>query len=219
MSAHREHDHDHESGAGHRHPFQPDLEDGPYTWHMALTDAVADLLLAKGIVTPDELRRTLEEIDSKNPALGARLVARAWVDPAFKARLLADVNAAAAELGIDAGGIPIRAIECRPGEHHVVVCTLCSCYPRLLLGPPPDWYKARAYRSRVVREPRAVLAEFGLVLPEDVRVIVHDSTAELRFMVLPMRPEGTEGWDEERLAALVTRDCLIGVAVPRPPSA
>ncbi len=219
MSAHREHDHDHEPGAGHRHPFQPDLEDGPYTWHMALTDAVADLLLAKGIVTPDELRRTLEEIDSKNPALGARLVARAWVDPAFKARLLADVNAAAAELGIDAGGIPIRAIECRPGEHHVVVCTLCSCYPRLLLGPPPDWYKARAYRSRVVREPRAVLAEFGLVLPEDVRVIVHDSTAELRFMVLPMRPEGTEGWDEERLAALVTRDCLIGVAVPRPPSA
>lgn len=219
MSAHREHDHDHEPGAGHRHPFQPDLEDGPYTWHMALTDAVADLLLAKGIVTPEELRRTLEEIDSKNPALGARLVARAWVDPAFKARLLADVNAAAAELGIDAGGIPIRAIECRPGEHHVVVCTLCSCYPRLLLGPPPDWYKARAYRSRVVREPRAVLAEFGLVLPEDVRVIVHDSTAELRFMVLPMRPEGTEGWDEERLAALVTRDCLIGVAVPRPPSA
>lgn len=218
MSAHREHDHDHEPGAGHRHPFQPDLEDGPYTWHMALTDAVADLLLAKGIVTPEELRRTLEEIDSKNPALGARLVARAWVDPAFKARLLADVNAAAAELGIDAGGIPIRAIECRPGEHHVVVCTLCSCYPRLLLGPPPDWYKARAYRSRVVREPRAVLAEFGLVLPEDVRVIVHDSTAELRFMVLPMRPEGTEGWDEERLAALVTRDCLIGVAVPRPPS-
>lgn len=219
MSAHREHDHDHEPGAGHRHPFQPDLEDGPYTWYMALTDAVADLLLAKGIVTPEELRRTLEEIDSKNPALGARLVARAWVDPAFKARLLADVNAAAAELGIDAGGIPIRAIECRPGEHHVVVCTLCSCYPRLLLGPPPDWYKARAYRSRVVREPRAVLAEFGLVLPEDVRVIVHDSTAELRFMVLPMRPEGTEGWDEERLAALVTRDCLIGVAVPRPPSA
>lgn len=217
MNGPLDHDHDHEHGEPHRHPPRPDLENGPYTWHMALTDAVADLLLAKGLITADELRRTVEEIDAKSPALGARLVARAWVDPAFKARLLADVNAAAAELGIDAGGIPIRAIECRPGEHHVIVCTLCSCYPRLLLGPPPDWYKARAYRSRVVREPRAVLAEFGLELPEDVRVVVHDSTAELRFMVLPRRPEGTEGWDEERLASLVTRDCLIGVAVPRVP--
>ncbi|MCX8101201.1 MAG: nitrile hydratase subunit alpha [Geminicoccaceae bacterium] len=228
MTTHdHEHDHHHHDGGDpgrgeggpHRHPFQPDLEDGPYSWHMALTDAVADLLLAKGLIGADELRRTLEEIDAKNPALGARLVARAWVDPAFKARLLADVNAAAAELGIDAGGIPIRAVECRPGEHHVVVCTLCSCYPRLLLGAAPDWYKARAYRSRVVREPRAVLAEFGLNLPEEVRVIVHDSTAELRFMVLPERPAGTEGWEEDRLATLVTRDCLIGVARPRAPLA
>lgn len=214
------HDHDHEHGEGHthgpgeRHPFQPDLEDGPYTWHMALTDALADLLLEKGVITADELRRTLEDIDSKTPANGARLVARAWLDPAFKARLLADVNAAAAELGIDAGTIPIRAVECRPGEHHVIVCTLCSCYPRLLLGAAPDWYKARAYRSRVVREPRAVLAGFGLELDEGVKVVVHDSTAELRFMVIPERPAGTEGWDEERLAALVTRDCLIGVARP-----
>ncbi len=213
------HGHDHPHPPGFRHPPQPDLEDGPYTWHMALTDAVADLLLAKGIFDAGELRRTLEDIDSKSPALGARLVARAWVDPAFKARLLADVNAAAAELGIDAGGIPIRAVECRPGEHHVIVCTLCSCYPRLLLGPAPDWYKARAYRSRVLREPRAVLAEFGLQLPEEVRIVVHDSTAELRFMVLPERPPGTEGWDEERLAALVTRDCLIGVARPEVPAA
>jgi len=219
---HHGHEHEHE-GHGHppgqRHPFQPDLEDGPYTWHMALTDAVADLLLAKGLITADELRRTLEEIDSKSPALGARLVARAWLDPGFKERLLADVNAAAAELGIDAGPIPIRAVECGPGEHHVIVCTLCSCYPRLLLGPAPDWYKARAYRSRVVREPRAVLAEFGLELDPDIAVIVHDSTAELRFMVLPERPAGTEGWDEEELAALVTRDCLIGVARPSVPPA
>lgn len=219
------HGHDHRLEAGHahppgqRHPFQPDLEDGPYTWHMALTDAVAALLLEKGVIGADELRRTLEDIDSKSPALGARLVARAWVDPDFKARLLEDVNAAAAELGIDAGGIPIRAVECRPGEHHVIVCTLCSCYPRLLLGAAPDWYKARAYRSRVVREPRAVLAEFGLELPEAIRVVVHDSTAELRFMVLPERPAGTEGWDEARLAALVTRDCLIGVARPVVPVA
>jgi len=213
------HRHDHGHPPGHRHPFQPDLEDGPYTWHMALTDAVEALLLEKGIVRPEEMRRTLEDIDAKSPALGARLVARAWVDPAFKARLLADVNAAAAELGIDAGPIPIRAVECRPAEHHVIVCTLCSCYPRLLLGAAPDWYKARAYRSRVVREPRAVLAEFGLELPEEVAVVVHDSTAELRFMVLPERPAGTEGWDEARLAALVTRDCLIGVARPEVPGA
>ncbi|BCX16343.1 MAG: thiocyanate hydrolase subunit gamma [Geminicoccaceae bacterium] len=225
MSHDPDHDHqgldheDHDHPPGQRHPFQPDLEDGPYTWHMALTDAIEQLLLAKGILRPEQIRRTLEDIDSKSPALGARLVARAWVDPAFKARLLADVNAAAAELGIDAGPIPIRAVECRPGEHHVVVCTLCSCYPRLLLGAAPDWYKARAYRSRVVREPRAVLAEFGLELGPEVAVVVHDSTAELRFMVLPERPAGTEGWDEERLAALVTRDCLIGVARPTVPSA
>lgn len=208
------------SGGGahdHPHPKQPDLEDAPYTWHMALTDALADLLVAKGVFTADELRATLEAIDSATPAQGARLVARAWVDPAFEARLLEDVNAAAAELGIDAGAIPIRAVKNTPEVHNVIVCTLCSCYPRFLLGPPPDWYKARAYRSRVVREPRAVLAEFGLVLPDHVRIEVHDSTAELRYMVVPMRPEGTEDMDEEALAALVTRDCLIGVAVPRAP--
>lgn len=206
------------SGGGardHPHPKQPDLEDAPYTWHMALTDALADLLVAKGVFTADELRATLEAMESATPAQGARLVARAWVDPAFEARLLEDVNAAAAELGIDAGAIPIRAVKNTPEVHNVIVCTLCSCYPRFLLGPPPDWYKARAYRSRVVREPRAVLAEFGLVLPDHVRIEVHDSTAELRYMVVPMRPEDTEDMDEEALAALVTRDCLIGVAVPR----
>jgi len=202
---------------GHAHPKQPDLEDGPYTWHMALTDALADLLVAKGIFSANELRATLEAIDSATPAQGARLVARAWLDADFEARLLEDVNAAAAELGIDAGAIPIRAVKNTPEVHNVIVCTLCSCYPRFLLGPPPDWYKARAYRSRVVREPRAVLAEFGLVLPDQVRIEVHDSTAELRYMVLPMRPEGTEDMDDAALAALVTRDCLIGVAVPEAP--
>ena len=203
----------------HAHPHRPDLEDLPRTYAMLLTDAVAGLLLARGIVTPDELRATLETIDSRSPADGAKVVARAWVDRDFRARLLADVNAAAAELGIDAGGIPIRALENRPGLHNVVVCTLCSCYPRLLLGPPPDWYKSRAYRSRVVREPRAVLAEFGLVLPEETEVVIHDSTAELRYLVLPGRPPGTEGWGEAELAAIVTRDCLIGTAVPRLPTA
>jgi hypothetical protein len=204
--------HDH----GHPHPRQPDVEDAPFTHHMALTDAVAALLQAEGVFSADELRRTLETIDSAGPAGGAEVVAHAWVDVGFKERLLRDANAAAAELGIDAGGIPIRAVENGPGLHNVIVCTLCSCYPRLLLGPSPDWYKSRAYRSRVVREPREVLAEFGLELPAGVAVVVHDSTAELRYFVLPERPPGTDGWGEDRLSALVTRDCMIGTAVPRP---
>lgn len=205
-----EHDHDHPGR-------QPDLEDLPYTRLMAMTDAVTDLLLAKGVFTPDELRQALETIDSRSPADGARLVARAWVDDAFRTRVLADVNAAAAELGLDAGGIPIRAVANDASTHNVIVCTLCSCYPRLLLGPSPDWYKARAYRSRVVREPRSVLAEFGLELPPGKSVVVHDSTAELRYVVLPERPAGAEGWSEAELAAIVTRDCLIGTAVPKIP--
>jgi nitrile hydratase len=218
MSAHHhgdghEHGHDH----AHPHPRQPDIEDGPFTYHMALTEAVADLLVAKGVFTADELRASLELVDSRSPADGARVVARAWTDPAFKARLLENANAAAAELGIDAGLIPIRAVENRPGLHNVIVCTLCSCYPRLLLGPSPDWYKSRAYRSRVVREPRSVLKAFGLELPEETEILVHDSTAELRYLVLPERPAGTEGWGEAELAAIVTRDCMIGTAVPRAP--
>ena len=215
--SHDDHDHHHHDGH-HRHsphPRQPDVEDGPLTYHMALAEAVADLLVAKGVLTRDELRRTLEDIDARSPAEGARVVARAWLDSGYKARVLEDVNAAAAELGIDAGPIPIRAVESTAGVHNLIVCTLCSCYPRLLIGLPPDWYKARAYRSRAVREPRAVLAEFGLELPEGARVEVHDSTADLRWMVLPARPSGTADWNEERLAATVTRDCMIGVAVPR----
>jgi nitrile hydratase alpha subunit len=206
--SHDHHEHD------HPHPRQSDVEDAPLTHHMALTDAVLDLLVAKGVVTAGEVRRALELVDAASPAAGARMIARAWVDPAYKERLLADANAAAGELGIDGGIIPVRAVESTPAVHNLIVCTLCSCYPRFMLGAAPDWYKARAYRSRAVREPRAVLREFGLDLPDNVRVEVHDSTAELRYMVLPVRPEGTEGWDEERLAGLVTRDCMIGVAVP-----
>ncbi|MGF1474275.1 MAG: nitrile hydratase subunit alpha [Geminicoccaceae bacterium] len=197
------------------HPHQPDIEDLPPSHYQLMTEAVASLLLEKGHFTGDELRLTLENIDAKSPADGARVVARAWTDPAFKDRLLANVNEAAAELGLDTGHIPIRAVANEPGTHNVIVCTLCSCYPRLLLGLPPDWYKARAYRSRAVREPRAVLREFGLELGDDVTVQVHDSTADLRYMVLPMRPVGTEDWDEADLASLVTRDCMIGTAVPK----
>jgi len=173
-------------------------------------------LIAKGVFGADDLRRTIEALDARSPADGARLVARAWLDPAFKARVLEDVNAAAGELGIDAGAIPIRALENTDRLHNVVVCTLCSCYPRGLLGLPPDWYKARAYRSRTIREPRAVLAEFGTSIPDDVEIRVHDSTADLRYLVLPMRPPGSEDMSEAELAALVTRDCMIGTAVPQP---
>jgi len=206
--------HGHSHPHGQPHPFQPDVEDSPLTHYQLLELAVGELLMEKGVFSGGDFRRTLEDIDSRNPADGAKVVARAWVDPDFKARLLADTNTAAAELGVDAGTIPIMTVENTPEVHNVIVCTLCSCYPRLLLGLPPDWYKSRAYRSRVVREPRPVLAEFGTVIADDVEVRVHDSTAELRYLVLPMRPAGTEGMSEAELAALVSRDCMVGVALP-----
>jgi nitrile hydratase subunit alpha len=211
MTAH----HDHGHGEAHRHPHQPDIEDRPFEYYQVMAEAVGELLIEKGVLSADELRRAIEDLDSRSPALGARVVARAWLDPGFKARLLANANTAAAELGIDAGPIPIRAVENTAELHNVICCTLCSCYPRLLLGLPPDWYKSRAYRSRVVREPRAVLAEFGTPIPDDVEVRVHDSTADLRYLVLPTRPAGSEALGEAELAALVTRDCMIGTAVPR----
>jgi nitrile hydratase len=208
--------HTHDEDWPYPHPKQPDLEDGPMTEHMIMAEAVAELLIDKGVFSAGEMREMLELIDSKSPAEGAAMVARAWTDPDFKTRMLADVNAAAAEMDIDAGTIPIRVVENTPDMHNVIVCTLCSCYPRLLIGLPPDWYKSRSYRSRVVREPRAVLAEFGTVIGDDVEVRVHDSTADLRYMVLPMRPEGTEGLDQDALADQVTRDSMIGVSVLKP---
>jgi nitrile hydratase alpha subunit len=214
MTAH--HDHDHGHAEGHRHPHQPDIEDRPFEYYQVMAEAVGLLLIEKGVLTADELRRAIEELDGRSPALGAKVVARAWVDQGFKARLLENVNAAAAELGIETGAIPIRAFENTPRLHNVICCTLCSCYPRMLLGVPPDWYKSRAYRSRVVREPRAVLAEFGTRIADDVEVRVHDSTADLRYMVLPARPAGSEALSEDQLAELVTRDCMIGTALPAP---
>jgi nitrile hydratase len=147
------------------------------------------------------------------------MVARAWTDPAYKARLLADAKPAATELGINVAVAPeLVVLENTADVHHVVVCTLCSCYPKAILGIPPAWYKSRAYRSRVVREPRAVLREFGTEIPDHVDVRVVDSTADMRYLILPARPAGTEGWDEARLAALVSRDSMIGVAPARDPS-
>ncbi len=204
--------------ADHDHPHAtlPDA-DASLTYHQRLEVAVRELLVAKGVITNDDVRRTVEVFDSQTPALGARVVARAWVDPAYRARLLANGTAAVEELGINMGSTLLVVVENTSGVHNLVVCTLCSCYPRPVLGLPPDWYKSRAYRSRAVREPRAVLAEFGTILPEGVAVRVHDSTADMRYLVLPMRPEGTEGMDETALAELVTRDSMIGVALARQP--
>jgi len=202
-------DHDHH----HPHPKQPDLEDQPFEYYQVMAEAVGELLIDKDIFSAADLRKTIETIDTRSPVDGAKVVARAWVDPVFKQKLLVDANAAANELGIDVGFIPIRAVENTETLHNVICCTLCSCYPRLLLGLPPDWYKARAYRSRVVREPRAVLREFGTVIPDHIEVKVHDSTADLRYMVLPLQPAGTENMTETELAALVTRDSMIGTAM------
>jgi len=181
-------------------------------YYRRMQAAVEELLILKGIVTPEDVQRQVDAMDARNYKRGARMVARAWCDSAFKARMLANGSAAAEELGLEVGPLKLIVVENTLGVHNVIVCTLCSCYPRMLLGIPPEWYKSRAYRSRVVREPRAVLAEFGTRLPEDVDIRVHDSTADMRYMVLPLRPRGTDGWNEERLAALVTRDSLIGVA-------
>lgn len=207
------HDHAHE----HPHPTVPDREEHLTYWQ-AMEVAVRELLIEKGIVTADELRRQVEDMDGRNAGMGAKMVARAWLDPAYKQRMFDDGNAAAEEVGLDHGAYKLVVVENTPSVHNVIVCTLCSCYPRWLLGLPPDWYKSRNYRSRVVREPRAVLREFGLELPDSVTVRVHDSTADMRYLVLPLRPAGTDGWSEEQLAALATRDSMIGVAVADSPN-
>jgi nitrile hydratase subunit alpha len=180
--------------------------------------AIRDLLIEKGVLTQDDIQAQIDYMDARTPANGARLVARAWTSPAFKQLLLTDPKAACAELGIDASGLTeFVVLENTADVHNLVVCTLCSCYPRPILGRPPDWYKSFAYRSRAVVEPRAVMAEFGTSLPASVDVRVFDSSADIRYLVLPRRPEGTEGWSEDELAALVTRDSLIGVTEAKEP--
>ena len=183
---------------------------------LALLDRLVAALEAKGIVTEAEIAERQAKTDKASPETGARIVARAWTDPAYREVLLSNGAAAAEAMGVSmAGAPPLGVLENTPARHHLVVCTLCSCYPRAVLGYPPGWYKSFAYRSRAVREPRAVLAEWGLNLPDSVEVRVVDSTADYRWMVLPMRPAGTEGWDAARLASIVTRDTLLGVAVPK----
>lgn len=218
------HDHGHAHGHGHDHHDHDHAHPGvrkdhsdQLTHYKAMEIAVRELLIEKGIITNDDVRAAIELIDGRTPELGAKVVARAWVDPAFKARLLDDGSKAVAELGVDVALMKLLVVENTEKLHNVIVCTLCSCYPRMLLGRPPDWYKSRNYRSRAVNEPRAVLREFGTALPDDIEVRVHDSTADMRYLVLPRRPAGTDGWDEAKLAALVTRDSMIGVALAQQP--
>ncbi len=181
----------------------------------ALLAAVEALLAQAGVVTPAEIEARIALTDRASPAQGARMVARAWTDPGYRALLLADGAQAAEALGIAMRGLPpLGVLENRPGLHHLVVCTLCSCYPRAVLGYPPFWFKSAGYRARAVRDPRGVLAEWGTVLPAGTELRVVDSTADYRWMVLPVRPDGTEGWTEDRLAGLVREGDMIGVSVP-----
>ena len=204
-------------GHEHGHPHaEPKRETSPWA---ARIRAVEELLAEKGVLTHEEVEAQIAYMEARSYENGARLVARAWTDPGFKELLLRDTKAACSQLGIDASGtVEFVTVENTPEVHNLIVCTLCSCYPRAILGRPPDWYKSPAYRSRAVVEPRAVMREFGLEIPEDVSVAVHDSSADVRYLVLPMRPSGTEGMSEGELANLVTRDCLVGTAVPRKPA-
>ena len=198
--------------APHDHTHFGDDEDS-VSYYRTMEIAVRELLIEKNIFTASDLRAQIEAMDARSPARGAKVVARAWRDGDFKARLLATGAQACEELGLELGPLKLVVVENTPDVHNVIVCTLCSCYPRMLLGLPPDWYKSREYRSRVVHEPRRVLEEFGTRLPAQVALRVHDSTADMRYLVLPMQPAGTDALDESSLAALVTRDAMIGTAV------
>lgn len=226
-----------QTGGEHTHDAHAPIQDsGEVSEFEILETAVRELAIEKGLFSAEDHRRFSEWASQVGPAGGSRLVAKAWTDPEFKARLLADGTETCKEVGIDwrdptGSGTPsdytyFYVLENTPQVHNVIVCTLCSCYPRPVLGMSPDWYRTPNYRRRLVRWPREVLAEFGLHMPPDVEVRVHDSNQKSRFMVMPMRPAGTEGWSEDQLAAIVTRDTMIGVALPQvgwtataPPSA
>jgi nitrile hydratase len=222
MSGAHHHDHDHDHDKPHSHPHSPpapDDDDGYDRYEVLLQTAIRELLDEKGIISAAELHRQIDYQDSLTPAIGGKIVAKAWTEPEFKKKLLADPLKAineSFELDITTP-LDLVVLENTPKVHNVVVCTLCSCYPRMLLGIPPAWYKSLDYRSRVVVEPRKVLAEFGTVLAEEVEVRVSDSTADLRFLVLPNRPAGTEGMTQAQLAELVSRDSMIGTAVESAP--
>ena len=203
-----DHDHDHD------HPgTTPDINETGYYELMA--EAMKELLIEKGVVSADDVRRNLEFLDSRNPVDGGRVIAKAWTDPEFKKRLLNDGTAAVQEMGLTMGDAELVVVENTDDVHNMIVCTLCSCYPRTLLGLPPDWYKSKSYRSRAVAEPRSVLKEFGTDVSEEKTVRVHDSNADMRYLVLPQQPEGTEDWSAEKLAGIVSRDTMVGVVLPQ----
>jgi nitrile hydratase len=207
--------HDHLSPSGH--PYRPD-DDHLLTYWQEMEIAVRELLIEKGVTTAQEINAQIDTMDARTPANGAAVVARAWTDPGFRAALLEDASAAARAMGFDIGPMRLIALENTADVHNIVVCTLCSCYPRNLLGLPPDWYKSRAYRSRTVKEPRKVLTEFGVTLPATTTVRVHDSTADMRYVVIPRRPVGTDNWTAEALQELVTRDSMIGTGQAKTPN-
>jgi nitrile hydratase len=219
MPDHATHDHagDHagDHGPADHHHAGAGVDVAP-SEQEATARAIQELLEEKGLVSADDVRRQIELLEEEYPHRGSRVVARAWTDPEFRQLLLEDGAAACEQMGITLRSRLI-AVENTPQQHNVVVCTLCSCYPRDLMGNPPSWYKSDSYRSRVVFEPRAVLAEFGTHIPEDVTLRVHDSNADMRYVVVPMRPEGTQGWGQEALEKILTRDTLVGVALPRVP--
>jgi nitrile hydratase len=238
MSPHDPHDHDHghHDDHDHTHPHthndqahndqgHPILKYSDDSVHdqrdtdryPLMAEAIRQLVVEKGYVSASDVREHLEALDKIDDGIGGRIVARAWTDPDFKARLLKDGTQAIKEMGVDLSPVQLIVVENTAEVHNLVVCTLCSCYPRGLLGLPPDWYKSKAYRSRAVSEPRSVMREFGTLVPDSVTVRVHDSNADMRYMVLPARPEGTEGWDVDRLAELVSRDSLVGVVRAKQP--
>ena len=220
-----DHDHDHDDhghhhgpdhGEGHGHPSLVIEDEAGNIEGQIIIDALQNLLVARNLLAPQEVTQEIEKLESPGLHQGAKIVARAWVDADFRKRLLANGKSAAAELDIKVGEAQLVVVENTPATHNLITCTLCSCYPRSILGQPPSWYISKAYRARAVREPRAVLAEFGLELPQKVDLVVHDSNADMRYLVLPERPQGSEDWSEEKLAELVTRDCMIGVSKALP---
>jgi len=219
-----DHDHDHDHGPAHHHdhdhPHEAIEDHDTVTAFHLLEQAVRELLIETGVLSAAEIQRQIELQESRTPAMGSRIVARAWTDPAFRQSLLEDPRSTLSTMGVDIAAAPeLRVLENSEDVHHVVVCTLCSCYPRMLLGVPPAWYKSREYRARVVHEPRVVLREFGVELPQATDVRVVDSTADLRYLIIPRRPPGSEGLDEAALAAWVGRDAMIGTGLAHAPDA
>ena len=213
---HDHHDHDHGALSPSGHPYRKDDDIVLSYWQM-MEIAVRELLIEKGHITAAQVHNQINAMDARSPANGAKVVAHAWSDPEFKSALLADAGQASRDMGFDIGPMHLIAIENTESVHNIVVCTLCSCYPRNLLGLPPDWYKSRAYRSRIVIEPRKVLSEFGVEIAQDVQIRVHDSTADMRYIILPAQPAQTMSLSEDELAYWVTRDSMIGVGLPQAP--